>query len=71
MDEFAVEITVYFAAQPRNQHINHIRLRIEIVIPDALPSRGNRQRVIEEVFHLMLFARTREELISKLDTPHV
>src|SRR5262249_21304448 len=33
VNEFAVEIAVDLAAQPRNQYINHIRLRIEIVIP--------------------------------------
>jgi len=67
VDEFAVEIAVDFAAQTLDKHVDHVRLRVEIVIPHVLEDhcfRDHAPGVAQQIFEQRELARLQLNLLS-------
>src|SRR5208282_6819795 len=62
-----VKIAVDLGAQARYMHINHIGLRIEMVIPHMLEQHGARDdlaRILHQIFEQAKFARLQDDLLA-------
>src|SRR5437588_9685286 len=67
MDERRVEIAVDLGAQPRDMDVDHVGLRIEMIIPDVLEqhrARDDLAGVLHEIFEQPVFARLQNDLLA-------
>src|SRR5271154_7024225 len=62
-----VKIPVDLGAQARYMHIDHVRLRIEMVVPDMLEQHGagdHFARVLHQIFQQAKLARLQDDLLA-------
>src|SRR5271165_4299951 len=62
-----VKIAVDLGAQARYMHIDHVRLRIEMVIPHMLKQHGTRDHlsgVLHQIFQQTEFTRLEDDLLA-------
>src|SRR6516162_93084 len=62
-----VEIAIDLGPQPRHMHIDHIGLRIEMVVPNMFEQHGPRDHltsVLHQIFEQPEFARLQDNLLS-------
>ena len=60
VDEFLIEIAIHFIAQPADQHVHDIGLRIEGVVPNVFENhrlRDDAPRIAQKIFEEGKFAR--------------
>src|SRR5271165_2224202 len=65
--ERRVEVTVDFGAQARYMHIDHVGLRIEVIVPDVLEqhrARDHLARILHQIFEQAELARLKYDFLA-------
>src|SRR5277367_273090 len=67
VEQRRVEIAIDLGAQARHVHIDHIGLRIEVIVPDMFEQHGTRNHlagVLHQIFEQPEFARLQNDLLG-------
>src|SRR3984957_19377358 len=68
MQERRVEVAVDFGAQSRDMDVDHVGLRIEVIVPDVFEQHGPRDdlaRVLHEIFEQAKLSRLQRDFLSR------
>src|SRR3990167_10970425 len=66
VQERLIEILVDLGPETGNMHVDHVRLRIEMIFPDILQQHGSRDdlaRMLHQIFEQAEFARLEVDLL--------
>src|SRR5882757_4994424 len=66
MQQRPLKTLVDLGAQPRNVHVDHVGLRIEMIVPDVLQQHGARHHLagmLHQIFEQAEFARLERQLV--------